>query len=149
VAVRRSTLAFPAALAAAVALAQERAPLEPGLYEVTVTLALPNVKEIPLPEKIQHCVTPESLRNGAAFAVLSENPAKQCNMLDYEITGGGATFRVDCLRPNSASGKGVFELYQRDYRGTISLQMGAKNMTMSELQSAHRIGDCRAQGSER
>jgi hypothetical protein len=143
--VSKSLFAGFAALGAMTVLAQERALLEPGLYEVTVTLALPNVKEIPLLEKIERCITPATLRDGSAFGVLSENPAKSCNRLDYEMSDGSATFRVDCLRPNSASGKGVFELHRRDYRGTISLQMGGKNMTMSELQSAHRIGECRAQ----
>ena len=37
---------------------------------------------------------------------------------------------------------GVFDLAATTYRGIIKMNMGGKNMTMSETQRGRRVGDC-------
>jgi hypothetical protein len=41
------------------------------------------------------------------------------------------------------SAVGMFELNGTAYGGSIKMNMGGKNMTMSETQAGRRIGDCR------
>jgi hypothetical protein len=36
----------------------------------------------------------------------------------------------------------VFETTATTYRGSINMNMGGKNMTMSETQAGRRIGNC-------
>ena len=36
----------------------------------------------------------------------------------------------------------VYELSSNAFTGRIAMVMGAKNMTMTEVQRAHRIGEC-------
>ena len=42
----------------------------------------------------------------------------------------------------SARGHALYELSTDAFTGRIAMVMGAKNMTMTEVQHAHRIGEC-------
>jgi hypothetical protein len=135
-----ATLAL-AALAVAGTAAADPA-LIPGLYRVEVRIALPNVQNVAPPLVVKKCITPADLRSGQAFSVLSDNPLKTCDLLDYEVTGNTAAYRIACAGPNRGSAVGVFDTGTAAYRGTIRMNMGGKNMTMSETQAGKRIGDC-------
>ena len=131
-----------AVLTAAGCLAAEPA-LEPGLYEVEVRIALPNVPDVAAPAIATRCLTAADLQSGQAFSVLSENPLKNCPLLDYQATADSAVYRIVGPGPNMGHAVGVFDLAATAYRGTIRMNMGGKNMTMSETQVGRRTGDCR------
>jgi hypothetical protein len=54
-------------------------------------------------------------------------------MLEYDIV---------CLERGAARGHAVYELSTDAFTGRIAMVMGAKNMTMTEVQRARRIGEC-------
>lgn len=117
--------------------------LVPGLYEVTFTLELPNVATTGIgPSTVRHCITAASLASGEAFAILSDNPLRACPMVDYLLERDRARYRVACAGPNAPRATGTFDLTANGYRGAISMDMGGKNMTMSERQRARRLGAC-------
>jgi hypothetical protein len=130
-----------AALAATGSGAGERSPA-PGLYRVEVRISLPNVQDTADPLVLTRCVSPADLKSGQAFFVLSDNPLKNCPLLDYQVAADMATYRVACPGPNRGSAVAVFEITGTTYRGSIKMNMGGKNMTMSETQAGKRIGDC-------
>jgi hypothetical protein len=103
---------------------------------------LPNVQDVAAPLVLTRCVTPPDLQSGRAFFVLSDNPLKNCALLDYQVTADTATYRIACPGPNMGSAVGAFGLTGTAYRGSIKMNMGGKNMTMSETQVGRRIGDC-------
>jgi hypothetical protein len=117
-------------------------PLTPGLYQVEVRIALPNVQDVAAPMVLTRCVSPADLSSGQAFFVLSDNPLKNCDLLDYQVTAGTATYRIVCPGPNMGSAVAVFETTRTTYRGSIKMNMGGKNMTMSETQAGRRVTDC-------
>ncbi len=131
-----------AALVATAAAAAEPA-LSPGLYRVEVRIALPNVQEVAAPMVFDRCISAADLQSGQAFRVLSDNPLKACDVLDYRMSDATATYRIACQGPNKGSAVGVFDLAHNAYRGVIRMNMGGKNMTMSETQAGKRTGDCR------
>ena len=116
--------------------------LTPGLYRVEVRIDLPNVQNSAAPMVLTRCVDPGDLKSGQAFFVLSDNPLKNCDLLDYQLTGDTATYRIACPGSNMGSAVGVFETTGTAYRGSIKMNMGGKNMTMSETQVGKRIGNC-------
>jgi hypothetical protein len=116
--------------------------LTPGLYQVEVRIALPNVQDAAAPVVVTRCISPADLESGQAFFVLSENPLRNCDLLDYQATDGAASYRIACPGPNRGRALAVFETKVTTYRGSIEMNMGAKNMTMSETQVGKRIGDC-------
>lgn len=130
-----------AALAATGSSAADPRPT-PGLYQVEVRISLPNVQDTADPLILTRCVSPADLKSGQAFFVLSDNPLKNCPLLDYQVTADTATYRVACPGPNMGSAVAVFETTGTTYRGSIKMNMGGKNMTMSETQVGKRIGDC-------
>jgi hypothetical protein len=117
--------------------------LAPGMYEVEVRIHLPNVQDVASPLVVNRCIGPGDLESGRAFFVLSDNPLKACDLLDYEASGKQARYRIACPGPNRGSAIGEFELGEKSYGGTIKMNMGGKNMTMSETQVGRRIGECR------
>jgi len=116
--------------------------LTPGLYDVEVRISLPNVQDVAAPAVVTRCVTAADLETGQAFSVLSDNPLKTCPLLDYQATADSATYRIACPGPNMGHAVGAFDLAATTYRGIIKMNMGGKNMTMSEAQRGMRTGDC-------
>jgi hypothetical protein len=116
--------------------------LTPGLYEVEVRISLPNVQDTAAPIVLTRCVRPADLQSGQAFFVLSDNPLKNCDLLDYQATPDTAVYRIACPGPNRGSAVAVFDTTGTTYHGNIKMNMGGKNMTMSETQAGKRVGDC-------
>ncbi len=117
-------------------------PLTPGLYQIEVRISLPNVQDVAQPLLLKRCVTDGDLAAGRAFFVLSDNPLKNCDLLEYRVEDDQASFRIVCPGPNKASAIGVFSLMPDAYRGSIKMNMGGKNMTMTEAQIGKRMGAC-------
>jgi hypothetical protein len=65
--------------------------LTAGLYQIEVRIALPNVQEVAAPIVLNRCVSAGDLKSGRAFLVRSDNPLRNCDQLDYKLTGGTAS----------------------------------------------------------
>lgn len=131
-----------AALLADFSFGADEPVLRPGLYEVEVRISLPNVGEAAPPSLVTRCITPDDVRSGGAFFILSDNPLRRCDVLDYETTASTVVYRIECAGPNRGSAVATFDIKQNTYRGTIKMNMGGKNMIMSETQTGKRTGDC-------
>jgi len=116
--------------------------LTPGLYQVEVRITLPNVQDAAAPMFVTRCVSPDDLESGKVFSVLSDNPLRNCDLLDYQVMDGSASYRIACAGPNRGKAVALFEVAATTFRGSIKMNMGGKNMTMSETQAGRRIGDC-------
>jgi hypothetical protein len=116
--------------------------LAPGLYRVEVRIALPNVQDAAAPFVVTRCVSPADLESGEAFSILSKNPLRNCDLLNYQVTDGAVSYRIACPGPNKGSAVAVFKTTATTYRGSIQMNMGGKNMTMSETQAGTRMGNC-------
>ena len=120
-------------------LGGESPPVETNPQEALRGVAV----EVAAPLLVTRCVSPDDLKSGQAFFVLSDNPLKHCGLVDYQTTDSAALYRIVCPGPNKGNAVAVFDTKGSTYRGTIRMNMGGKNMTMSETQSGKRIGDCR------
>ena len=116
--------------------------LMPGLYEIEVRIDLPNVQNAAAPMVLTRCVGSADVESGKTFFVLSDNPLKNCPLLDHQVTADTVTYRILCPGPNMGSAVGVFDFTGSAYRGSIEMNMGGKNMTMSGTQVGKRIGEC-------
>ena len=116
--------------------------LSSGLYQIEVMIALPNVQNVAVPISITQCITAENITSGRAFFVLSDNPLQACELVDYRPAQNSFTYRIVCPGPNRGSAFAEFETTTTTYRGAIKMNMGGKNMTMSETQLGKRVGNC-------
>lgn len=136
-----ANLSLMVTLAASGAHAEELS-LTPGLYQVEVRLSLPNVDNVAPPTIFTRCLARLDLQSGQAFFVLSDNPLKQCELLDYHAAADTASYRIVCPGPNRGTAVAVFHTTRNAYHGAISMNMGGKNMTMAEVQAGKRIAEC-------
>jgi len=123
-------------------IATQALDLSPGLYQIEIRIALPNVQNVASPIMITQCITAEDIASGRAFFVLSDNPLQACDLVDYRAAKNNFTYRVVCPGPNRGSAFAEFQTTTETYRGAIKMNMGGKNMTMSETQLGKRIGNC-------
>jgi hypothetical protein len=138
----RARIAVAAVLTAFSANVPARGLVPNGLYEITVTQELPNVAKAGEPVKAQACLTKKIIASGEAFHVRSENPLRECPLSDLRLNDDELLFRVICPQPNAPRAKAKFVNTKTGYDGAISIDMGGKNMTMTERHHAKRIGDC-------
>lgn len=141
---RRSLIVLASVVVASIAAGSDAAEplMAPGLYQIEVRISLPNLQDTAAPIVLTRCVHPADLKSGQAFFILSDNPLKNCDLMDYQTTSDTAIYRIACAGPNRGSAVAVFDTTSTAYRGTIKMNMGGKNMTMSETQVGRRIGDC-------
>lgn len=119
-------------------LADGAAP-RPGLYRIEVRLELPNVLR-PMPFRtVERCV---SQSDGDPGAIVSAPNIEACPLTARSIEGGVLTFERACPKLNDGRASGRFELAEDGFAGRIVLTLGGKNMRLTELQTATRIGDC-------
>lgn len=124
----------------AMAMASDESKLKPGEYEVKMRLELPHVENNGVEKLEKVCIT-----NGGThgIVVLSENnPLARCPSSNIKEENGDLSFELVCAGHNQAIARARFELWPDRFVGAFEMKMGGKNMTMTERQSARRIGDC-------
>lgn len=116
--------------------------LRDGSYEIRVNLELPNVEDMTASKVATLCLTSDGSHG---FAVLSENnPLRRCPITAVQEKGDTLTFDIKCKGTNEAKASANYLLMGDSFRGRIAMQMGGKNMTMTETQAGRRVGACKA-----
>jgi hypothetical protein len=118
--------------------------LQGGLYEVAFRLELPHLERWALTRTIRVCVPELEGMRAAPFAVLSDNhPFAGCAATDLHRQGAELTYEIVCEGRAAAKARASYTLGPGTFSGRIAMTMGAKNMTMTEVQTGHRLGGCR------
>lgn len=113
--------------------------LPQGSYRVTYWLELPHLERWAVRKEASICLSGGS----AQFPVLSGNtPFAGCDASDWQRRGDRIHYRVTCEGRDAARATAAFRLVDDGFEGHIDMVMGAKNMTMTELQIARRTGPC-------
>jgi Protein of unknown function (DUF3617) len=135
------TVAFIAIILAGPA--QSDALLQDGAYEVEVRLELPNVLSWSATRSTTTICLPYENANGAPFPVLSRNnPLATCPARNLQQDGATLRFDIVCEGRGAARASAAYELMPDAFEGRIAMVMGGKNMTMTEVQSGRRVGEC-------
>lgn len=129
---------------AGVAQADQTAALVQGRsYEVTFRLELPHVEEWAVNRTTTICLPSTEAASTAPLPVLSgNNLLAKCPARNVERNGATLRFDIVCEGRNAARARAVYALRPDGFKGRIAMVMGAKNMTMTEVQVGRRIGSC-------
>lgn len=117
----------------------------PGNYAVTVSLELPNLDDTTAKRTATICISqapPPSVQDRGLRVLSTINPLGTCPSSNYHSDGRTITFDIICPGGNAAIGNARLTLQPNTFQGRITMKMGGKNMTMTEVQSGVRIGDC-------
>jgi hypothetical protein len=117
--------------------------LEPGRYEVSVRLDLPNIEGAAAAKVTSLCVPAEDRIGTHGLMALSENnPVARCPVFNVHQQGEALSFDRVCPGGNAAVAAASYRLAGTAFDGRISMKLGGKNMTMTETQAGHRVGAC-------
>jgi hypothetical protein len=111
-----------------------------GSYEVTARLELPHLERWSVDKTTIVCLR-DSRSSKIPIPVLSaNNPFAKCAALNLVIDGPKLEYDIVCPERGAAEGHAVYMFSAGTFSGRVAMVMGAKNMTMTEIQHGRRIG---------
>ena len=124
--------------------ADELAPLlQGGSYEITYRLELPHVERWAIDKTTTVCLPGTKGSVPAALPVLSDNnPFGECTAVNIQQDGPSLGYDIKCQGRDAAKAHAAYTVSSGDFKGQVAMVMGAKNMTMTEVQVGHRVGSC-------
>jgi hypothetical protein len=120
-------------------------PLSPpsGSYEVIARLELPHLERWGVDKTAIICLSGSGDRHEIPVPVMSaNNPFAKCSATNFVADGSKLEYDIVCPGRGAAKGHAEYVLSANAFTGRIAMVMGAKNMTMTEVQRARRIGEC-------
>jgi hypothetical protein len=111
---------------------------------VSSRLELPHVEDMGVlkdDEDLRDRRRRRNARIGGAERQQSPKPLPPSNIRQ---AGDTLTFDLVCEGHNQAIASAKYTLAAQRFDGAIAMKMGGKNMTMTERQSGHRVGACKA-----
>jgi len=134
----RTTLALLAVLALpALALADEPAPMQDGLWELSMKIDIPGLPfQLPA-QTVNHCYTKKELQESAGVPKQSDD----CKVTESKKTGNKVTWKVVCTGKNAGTGSGemIFKSATA-YEGSMSVEN--KGRVTTTRYEGKRLGDC-------
>lgn len=119
-----------------------------GAYEVDVRLELPHIDDNTAKKKTTICIGGDRADSHGLFVLSDNNPLAHCPASNLAQDGETLTFDIVCEGGNAARASAKYRLTARGFDGRIEMKMGGKNMTMTETQRGHRVGECAASGKK-
>jgi hypothetical protein len=114
-----------------------------GSYEVTARLELPHLERWGVDKTTIICLPSSRGSDEIPVPVLSaNNPFAKCTAANLMADGSKLEYDIVCPGRGAARGRAVYILSANTFTGRVAMVMGAKNMTMTEVQRARRIGEC-------
>jgi hypothetical protein len=116
-----------------------------GSYELTTRLELPHLERWAIDKTTTICLPDRAAARRIPIPILSaNNPYAACAAANLVIDNGRLEYDVVCPGRDAAKAHAVYSLGADSFAGRVAMVMGGKNMTMTEVQRARRVGDCPA-----
>jgi hypothetical protein len=137
-----TAIVFGMAVQAQSACADGRLP-QGGSYELTARLELPHLERWAVDKKTLVCL-PISLNDDdlPIPIVSANNPFAKCSSANVTAEFSKLEYDIVCPGRGAAKGHAIYLLSGDRFSGRVAMVLGGKNMTMTEVQQAHRIGEC-------
>lgn len=114
-----------------------------GSYEMTVRLELPHLERWGVDKTTTICLSNSQGPDEIPVPVVSaNNPFAKCSAVNVMFDGAKLEYDIVCPERGSARAHAVYKVSSDAFAGRVAMVMGAKNMTMTEVQRARRVGEC-------
>jgi hypothetical protein len=114
-----------------------------GSYELTARLELPHLERWAVDKTTIVCLP--NVRSGDELpipVVSANNPFAKCSAANLAADSSKLEYDIVCPGRGAAKGHATYILSIGTFSGRVAMVMGGKNMTMTEIQQARRIGEC-------
>jgi hypothetical protein len=114
-----------------------------GSYEIIARLELPHLERWAVDKTTIICL-PASLSDDTLPIpiVSANNPFAKCSAANLMTQTPKLEYDIVCPGRGAAKGHAIYTLSNDTFSGRVAMVLGAKNMTMTEVQQARRIGNC-------
>ena len=119
--------------------------LQAGAYQIRHRLELPHVERWAVERTDAACLAASvaSDRAGPMLPTLSSNrPVGACTAKGWQQRGNRLDYDIMCPGRGAAKAHATYVLSGDGFTARIFMTLGAKNMTMTEVQSGRRLGSC-------
>jgi hypothetical protein len=114
-----------------------------GSYEIVTRLELPHLERWAVDRTNLICLSSNGATSEIPVPVLSaNNPFRRCAAANVWSDGAILQYDIVCAGRDAARAHATYTLTADGFNGRVAMIMGGKNMTMTEVQRAKRIGDC-------
>ena len=114
-----------------------------GSYEITARLELPHLERWAVDKTTIICLPTFLNDDKLPIPIVSaNNPYAKCSAKNLTVQSNKLEYDIVCPERGSAKGHAVYILSYDAFSGRVAMVLGAKNMTMTEVQQARRIGNC-------
>jgi hypothetical protein len=141
-------LAIPLLMFAQPARAQtgiDETALPRGSFEMTTRLELPHVERWAIDKTTTICLSGLAASGQIPIPILSaNNPYARCTAANLVIDEDRLEYDVICPGRGAAKAHAAYSLGPDSFAGRVAMVLGGKNMTMTEVQRARRVGTCDA-----
>ena len=121
----------------------DQASLPAGSYAITTRLELPHLERWAIDKTTTVCLSGRAANGRVPIPILSaNNPYAACAAANLVIDHGRLEYDVHCPGRDAAMAHATYSLGADHFTGRVAMRMGGKNMTMTEVQRAQRVGDC-------
>jgi hypothetical protein len=121
----------------------DEASLPGGSYAITTRLELPHLERWAIDKTTTICLSGHAAGGQLPIPILSENhPYAACAAANLLIEHGRLEYDVLCPGRDAAKAHATYVLGADHFAGRVAMVLGGKNMTMTEVQRAQRVGDC-------
>jgi hypothetical protein len=139
---RALSIATILAVQAQPAWAEGRLP-QNGSYEITARLELPHLERWAVDKKTIICLPGLLSDGGLPIPIISaNNPFAKCSTANLTMVAPKLEYDIVCPERGSAKGHAIYIFSANTFSGRVAMVLGGKNMTMTEVQEARRIGGC-------
>ncbi len=134
--------AAPVLASAGASVQAVQPPVTPGLYELQIRLELPHLERYAATRTETVCIGSDA-HLATRLPVLTGNAVfRSCPATNRQWVGTSLSYDIVCPGRAPARAAAVYTFTGSAFRGRISITLGAKNMTVTEIQRGRRIGDC-------
>lgn len=117
--------------------------LKDGAYEMVTRLELPHLERYAVDSLHRVCFAGGRATEAIPTPVESANhPFASCAAVHIEQDVGSIEYDIACPGRDSARAHASYHATDEGFAGRVAMVMGAKNMTMTEVARARRLGPC-------
>ena len=114
-----------------------------GAYDVTYSLELPHLERwaIAKTARVRLCDGVDAER--MIVPIFSPNtPFSACRVRNLRRDGVSLVYDILCEGRDAARARAMYTVTADGFEGRVTMVLGAKNMTMTEVQTGRRVGGC-------
>jgi hypothetical protein len=114
-----------------------------GSYEIIARLELPHLERWAVNKTTIICLPPSLGDDRIPIPIVSaNNPFAKCSAANLMTKTSKLEYDIVCPGRGAAKGHAIYTLSNDAFSGRVAMVLGAKNMTMTEVQQGRRIGNC-------